>query len=137
MVLDVAKGILDVVKSLFGLSDQLRASNRQRREDMAKLFESISDCLAATSAEIRAGQVPHGRCGELITYAEALPAAIAKEAGEARAKDLGNRLHSAYGVEQLAIELTNVPDKEPHLAVLEEASGKFKALGNLVRAGSR
>ena len=135
-MLEVAKGILEVVKGLFGISDQLRASNRQRREDMAKLFDSISDCLAATSAEIRAGRVPHRRGGELITYAEALPAAIGKETGEAKAKELGNRLHSAYGVEQLAIELSSVPDKEPHLAVLEEASGKFKALGNLVRAGS-
>jgi hypothetical protein len=134
-MLDLAKNILDVVKSLLGLSDQLKAAERQRREGMAMLFESIGSCLAATSAEIRAGGIPHGRCGELISYAETLPGVIDREVGRARAEQLGRTLHSAYGVERLALAIGEIPDREPYVAQLEEAAGKFLALANVVRFG--
>jgi len=134
-MLDVAKNILDILKSLLGLSDQLKAAERQRRADMAALFQNISNCLAATSGEIRAGGVPHGRCGELITYTQALPGVIDCEVGEVRARELGNMLHSAYSVEQLAMAIAGSPDKEVYLAQLEEASGKFRALANLIQVG--
>ena len=132
---ETIKSILDVVKTLLGLSDKLKAARRERRADMATLFEQISNCLASVSAEIRVGGVPHGRCGELITYADALPAVIEQEVGPAKATELGKALHSGYAVEQLAIQLRDVPDREPHLAQIEEASGKFRALANLVRVG--
>lgn len=130
--------ILDVARSLLGMSDQLRSANRQRRGDMAVLFESISDCLVAVSTEIRTGGVPHGRCAELAQYAESLPGLVADELGVQQANDLGATLYSAYNVESVAIGLQEVADahqKEPYLAQLEEASGKFRALANLVRAG--
>lgn len=133
-MLDIIGNILGVVKSLLGMSDQLRAAQHQRRADMATLFEKISTCLATVSSEIRMGNVPHGRCNELITYAQELPAVISKEVGDAKATELGITLHSSYNVEQLAVELKNASDKEPHLKQIEEASGKFQALANIVRA---
>jgi hypothetical protein len=72
-MLDIAKAILDAAKVLFGLADQLKAADRQQRADLANLFDKISACLAATSSEIRAGEIPHGRCGELMMYADSLP----------------------------------------------------------------
>lgn len=45
---------------------------------------------------------------------------------------------SAYNVEGVAMNLQQVHDsgeKEPYLAKIEEASGKFQALANLVRIG--
>ena len=136
-MLDIFGTILDVAKSLLGLSDQLRTADRQRRGDMATLFGSISDCLAAVSTEIRAGGVPHGRCGELAQYAMMLPGLVAPELGDEKANELGETLHSAYNVESVAMGLQEVVDdqeKEPYLAKLEEAGGKFRALANLVRA---
>jgi len=134
-MIDLAKNILDVAKALLGMSDQLRAAVRQRRADMANLFESISSCLATVSSEIRVGNVPHGKCGELITYSEALPGLIDKELGESKAKELGETLRSAYNVECMAMELSEVAEKEPHLKEIEEASGKFRALANILRVG--
>jgi len=134
-MLDITKNILDVARFLFGLNDQLKATERQRRADMAALFEDISNCLTATSGGIRAGAIPHGRCAELITYAQALPGVIYQEVGEARARELGDMLHSAYAVEQLAMRIAQSTDKESYLAQLEEASGKFRALANLIRVG--
>lgn len=137
-MLDIFGTILDVARSLLGVSDQLRGADRQRRGDMAQLFDSISECLAAVSTEIRAGGVPHGRCAELSHYAQALPDLVAPQLGDARARELGETLFSAYNVEAVAIGLQEVEDqseKEPYLAKIEEASGKFRALANLTRAG--
>lgn len=135
-MLDIFKTILDVAKSLLGLSDQLRAADRQRRQAMADLFEKISGCLVAVSTEIRRGGVPHGRCGELEEYALSLPALLEKELGRDRANELGEMLQSAYNVESVAInlqQLESAGEKEPHLAQIEEAAGKFQALANLVQ----
>ncbi len=137
-MLDIFKTILDVAKSLLGISDQLRNADRQRRTDMGNLFEQISDCLVAVSTEIRTGGIPHGRCGELEQYAAALPGLLKDELGESRARELGDTLSSAYNVESVAMNLQKVADeqeKEPYLAQIEEASGKFRALANLVRVG--
>lgn len=135
-MIELIKNILSVAKTLLGMSDQLRAAKQERREKMADLFEKISSCLATVSGEIRVGGIPHGACGELITYSEALPNLIASEVGEKKANDLGKTLRSAYNVERLAMELKNISKKEPHLRKLEEASGKFKALANLTRVNN-
>ncbi|MFO8029813.1 MAG: hypothetical protein R6U28_08120 [Cyclonatronaceae bacterium] len=137
-MLDIFKIILDVSKSLLGMSELLRNANRQSRTDMSDLFQKISTCLASVSTEIRAGGVPHGRCGELEQYALALPALLEKELGATQAQELGQTLHAAYNVESVAINLQQVHDareKEPYLAQIEEAAGKFQALSNLVRVG--
>ena len=137
-MIDMFRTILEVARSLLGMSDQLRAADRQRRGDMAHLFEQIGGCLIAVSTEIRAGGVPHGRCAELRQYATALPDLVRDELGDAQAQDLGATLLSAYDVERVAMELHQVEhaaQKEPYLAEIEEASGKFRALANLVRLG--
>lgn len=137
MALGISKGILEVVRGLLGASDDLRKGSRERRAHMAALFESVSTCLAATAAEIRAGGVPHGRCAELITYAQELPSKVDREMGVQRAQELGAQLHAAYSVEGLALAIAEDPEKEPHLASLEEASGKFLALARLVQVGGK
>jgi hypothetical protein len=137
-MLEIFKIILDVAKSLLGISDQLRKADQQRRTDLANLFEQISDTLVAVSTEIREGGIPHGRCAELQQYSAELPALLKDELGESRAQELGETLFSAYNVESVAMNLQQVMDdqeKEPYLAQIEEASGKFRALANLVRVG--
>lgn len=132
-MLDIFKTILEVAKSLLGLSDSLKAADSKRKAEMATLFEKISDCLATVSSEIRSGNVPHGKCHELMTYAVELPALIVEEVGVERAKELGETLHSAYNVEGMAMAIGQTADKEPYLQQVEEASGKFRALANLLR----
>ena len=133
-IFDLVKNILEVSKSLLGLSSTLAAAEHQRREGMAVLFEKISFGLAKVSSLIRMGKVPHGKCGELETYAKDLPNAIRVELGD-RATELGNTLLSAHRVEQIAMDLNELSeeDKEPFLKDIEEASGKFQALANIVR----
>ena len=132
--LTLVTSILGVAKSLLGLSDKLRAADESRKARTATLFSSISDCLASISSEIRSGNVPHGRCAELITYAEQLPGLVEADVGHEKATELGRSLHSAYDVEGLAASLDTEADKEPYLQKIEEASGKFRALANIIRA---
>lgn len=132
---ELGRTILEVVKTLLGVSDKLKTAKSERRNNMATLFENISAYLAAVSSEIRSGKIPHGRCGELRTYAAGLPQVVSEELGKAKAAELGRHLRSAYDVERLAMELHLEQDKEKYLQQIEEASGKFRALGNIVRVG--
>jgi hypothetical protein len=132
-VFDFFKAFLDIAKSLLGLSEQLKAAKRQRREDLAKLFEGISGCLADIATQIGAGDGAHGKCGELLTYAQALPDAIRADVGDAQAAGLGTVLNSALGMRSAVSQLNEAAKKDACLQVIQEASGKFKALANLVR----
>lgn len=104
--------------------------------DMAKLFEQISGCLTTVSAEIQAGRVPHGKCGELFAYAQRLPNKIRDELGDDEAEHLGGMLRSAFNVEGVAMHLPDVlAKKKPYLKEIDEAAGELQALANLVRVG--
>jgi len=134
---DDFKRLREVAEWLSAESDRLRSAERQRRMDMAEVFEQISGCLTDVSQEIRAGRVPHGRCSELFFYAKALPDKIRKELGNDEAERLGSTLRSAYDVEGVAVRLLQdvQTDKGTYLKEIEEASGQFRALANLVRLG--
>jgi hypothetical protein len=135
--LDDFKRLHEVANSLSEKSDQLRSAERQRRMDMAELFASISACLTAVSSEICAGNVPHGRCAELFRYAQALPDKIRKELGDDEAERLGYKLVSAYNVEGVSSRILQDvhADTTPYLKEIDEASGEFQALANLVKLG--
>jgi hypothetical protein len=129
------RGILEIANSLFERSGLLGRADRQRRMDMAHLFESISGCLAAVSREIRAGKEAYARCDELHEYGLALPDKIREEMGSDRAEQLGNTLRSAHFAREFSLGHLggDVARREPYLQVIEEASGKFQALANLVK----
>ena len=133
--LDEFKRIHEVAHLLAQESHQLRHAEQQRRIDMGELFERISGCLTAVSSEIRQGRVPHGRCSELFEYAEALPDKIRKELGDDKADQLGRTLLSAHNVELVAAKLHQGLQAERGrcLAEIDQASGKFQALANLVK----
>jgi hypothetical protein len=134
--LDDFKRLHEVSRSLSRESERLRRAQRERRMDMANLFEHISGCLTTASGEIRGGRVPHGKCSELFAYARHLPDKIRQELGDDEAERLGNMLRSAFNVEGVAMRLPNVPaEKEPYLTEIDEAAGEFQALANLVRLG--
>jgi hypothetical protein len=132
----VFKDILRTANSLLERSGLLSRAERERRVAMAELFEKISGCLTSVSSEIRAGRVPHGKCSEVLQYALALP--DMKELSDAQAEELGRTLRSAYDAKGAAIglkDISNAAEMEPYLKDIDEASGKFQALANLVRFG--
>src|SRR3954462_8242759 len=118
-MLELLKGLLEVAKALVGLSDGIKTASRERRAGMATLFEQIGVCLTGISNELRSGGASHGKCSELRTYAEALPDAIRREVGDAKANELSGVLDSAYSSRAFAAEVGNVVDKGPYLKALD------------------
>ena len=125
--------ILKVAKTLFGLSNELKQADLARKKLISEMMENISETLANVSSEIRNGNTPHGRCAELIAYAQDLPGLISDDVGDIKAKEIGDTLHSSYDVEGMASSIDSAQDKEPYLTVIEEASGKFRALANMIK----
>ena len=130
---EVVEGIRDVAKGIIELIPKLQSARRDKRLRIANLMEQISDCLIKVSAEIRIGNQPHGQCGQLIGFAEQLPTMLKNAIGKNEANALGQQLHASYKVEELAMRLDRVKKKEPYLAKLEEASGKFRVVALVLR----
>ena len=131
---EIVTAILEVAKGVIELIPQLRAARREKRLRVARLMGQISDCLITVSAEIRKGNVPNGQCGQLIGFANQLPRTIQSLTGKKRARQLADQLHAAYNVEMLAVRLEKLKKKEPYLAKLEEAGGKFRAVAQVLQA---
>lgn len=130
----VVTGMLDVAKGIIELIPKLQAARREKRLRISQLMGEISECLVSVSAEIRVGNVPHGKCGQLVGFADELPRAIQSITGKRRARELGMQLHAAHRVEELAVRLDRIQNKEPYLAKLEEAGGKFRAVARVLGA---
>ena len=131
--LDDFKILHEVSRSLSRESARLQRAHRDRRTDMATLFEHIGQCLGAVADEIRANGVPHGRCKQVFTYGQRLPDKVRQELGDAEADRLGNLLLSVFDVEGLAMRLQTVSqEKGAYLQDIDEAAGEFRALAHLL-----
>ena len=126
--------ILNVAGRLWELRKALMRARRERRDRIATYFERISKCLGEVSAELKANQVPHGKCAELQTYARMLPDTIGDQIMKAEAHQLAQDLESAHEVELLLYQLGSSPDRDEELAKLDQAAGVFMALANTIKA---
>jgi len=126
--------ILSVADKLFSLRGEFRKAHREKRDRIADLFEKISKCIADVSTELKADKEPYGKCAEMLTYANMLEDTVKDEIGEEKAEQLAQDLIDAHEVEALWIQLHNAPDRDNQLAKLDQASGVFIAIANLLRA---
>ncbi len=126
--------ITSVAKTLFTLGDAFKKTKREKRDRLADLFFKISNCIADTSTELKKDRVPHGKCAEMLAYADALEDTIKDEVGPAKAKELAEDLRDAHEVEALLSQIHDKPDREEQLAKLDQAAGIFLALSNITRA---
>lgn len=126
--------ILSVAKALFSFRGEFMNARRDERDRIADLFEKISKCISAASTELKVDRVPHGRCAEMLAYANMLADVVKDEIGEDKAKQYAQELADAHEVELLWSALNNAPHRDLQLAKLDEASGLFLALSNITRA---
>ena len=126
--------IINVAKTLFTFGDAFGNARRDKRDRIAQLFSDISNCLAGTSTELKKDQIPHGKCAEMLTYANTLEDLIKDEIGKTKAKEMADNLRSAHAVEDLLSDIKHSPDREEQLAKLDQAAGIFLALSNITRA---
>lgn len=130
----VTTNILNLAKFLLGLVDEIRKVDLARREKIAHLLESIRISLVAASEDIRNDKSPHGVCSEIDRYAASLADVIRVEMGSEHADELEHALSYVCVGKRLALPLVSEQDKAFCLTVLDEASGKFRALVNILLA---
>lgn len=91
--------------------------------------------------EVDKGNFPDTKCGEIFGFAQALPDATKEVLGEEQAKDLAETLTSAYNEKQRMQGLADLQDvnsaaiKNAYVKKTKEASGKFRALAEVMNAG--
>ena len=137
MVKVIINEIIDVAKALFGLRDSLVKAPKDKRDQIADYFHTVSLCLAATYGDLASNVVPKGRCAELSSYADSLPYVVEGLNEKSKAEELSYLLKKAPCLEGMWEQFNVNPEKIKELPVIAEASGIFLALSNSVRAGLR
>ena len=135
-MLDVAGNLLALPIKLLDLVRGVKTLQRESADRISDLFRHISDALAAAAAEIRDGRVPHGVCGQLMAFAGELFETTKGVLGEDKARELADQLWANYNIESFAMRLdsADAAGRETAAQQLEESSGRFLALGHMIRA---
>jgi hypothetical protein len=126
--------ILKLSKELLAFRDSFKKAKKERREELAKYFENISNCLDTVAKELRAGNIPHGKCGEMLGYSWQFEETVKGIISKAQAKDFAERLGKNYDVEKAELDLYDAQKRSAQIDKIEESSGYFRALANSTRA---
>jgi hypothetical protein len=127
--------ILSVAEIIFGLRSELAKAHQERKQRVAEFLTAVAQTIEDTSAFIRQGIYPHGKCQELLSHSQHMEAAIKDIIGDQQASDLSNQLKEAWEIERLYGELNSKPEneRERSLNVLDQAAGLFRATAAFVR----
>ena len=142
MVLDE---ILSVAQRLWVLKDNFSQANKEQKEELASYFENISNCLAETAKELRAGNMPHGNCGKMLEFAKMFANKVEGIIEPEIAGEFSRKLAGASKIDPslddyenfMANSLLNEVQKPVQVynpfKLMEQASGNFLALSNFIR----
>ncbi len=132
---DIIGTVLSVAKSLFGLKASLANARAKRKKTVAKFLARIAETIEDTSAALKHGNYPHGKCQELLQHSQSMESAIGDLVGEKKATELGNHLKEVWEIELLHHELRGKPEAERNrkLEVLDQAAGLFRATAAFVK----
>lgn len=114
--------LLEVGTKLFEASDRLQQAGDKRRKCIADYFLSIEECLRDSVEQLKSGQVPNSKWGELKVYARKLSTTVGQEIGTETAEELSLLLLSTA---------KNIPTDQD-IPSIEAAAGKFKGLAKTI-----
>lgn len=132
--LTLAANILHLAKSLLGLADTLRKFDREQREGIAQLFENTRESLSAFAEEITNDRLSHGVCEQLLGSAKSLVEFIRTELEYEHADELERFVQYTCNGNALQLVLSSEQNKISSLTMIDEATGKFRALVNILLA---
>ena len=100
-----------------------------RKKSITAYYRAIAKTLGEAATALRAGTVPHGRCGEMLGYAQQLPAVLGDMIGQPQAAALAQKLMESYAVEQFGVQFMHLPqaERDAKFGGLDEAAGYFRA----------
>jgi hypothetical protein len=106
-----------------------------RKEEIVQYYNDIAQTLDDSAVILKQRQIPHGKCGELLGYAEHLPAALSDVIGIAQAKEFQKKLIQNYEIEWFGAQYFNLPqsEMEAKFGELEAAAGYFRAAAKALK----
>jgi hypothetical protein len=90
--------------------------------------------MAAVAQSIHQGQIPHGKCQQMLVFSQTLVETIGDEIGKAKAQAFALQLAKAYEVELILSQLGSGKERDDQLADLDKISGVFEATAISIRA---
>lgn len=101
----------------------------KRTKAIARYYRAIAKTLGEAAEALRQGVVPHGKCGEMLGYAQQLPAELGDVIGQQQAAALSQKLLESYSVEHFGEQFMHLPqaEREAKFGGLDEAAGYFRA----------
>lgn len=101
----------------------------ERKKAIARYYRGIAKALTETAKALRQGTIPHGKCGEMLGYAEQLQVEIGDVIGQEQANALSRKLLESYALEHAGDDLGELSPAERDLrfGLLDEAAGYFRA----------
>ena len=127
--------LIEVVKTLGELDDKFKQVRFKQRDRVSNYCTKVADCLSDIAAQIKSGEVPISRCGELEVYIEDLPKIVGNELGHNKATELVRTLRKDLSVEAISIvtnEFINEGKHKEDIRFIESLSGTFRGLSVLV-----
>jgi hypothetical protein len=137
--------ILSVAQRLWILKDSFSHAGKEQKEELARYFEGISNCLGQTAMELRAGNMPHGNCGKMLEYAKMFVKKVEGIIEPHLANEFSRKLVGAYNIEHpldgfedlmaknLLTEIQNPVQSYNPFELMEQASGDFRFLADYIR----
>jgi hypothetical protein len=126
---------VDVAKSIYYAAPRMRSQGPERRAKIAAYLRAIATTINAAVAELSAGNVPHGKCGEMFAHAQMLDAEIGDLIGADRAQALTDQLMRAYDIERMLMEVNDPRMRAERLGKMAFAAGYYNAGAAAVEAG--
>ena len=123
-----------VASDLLKVRDQLRTARADRREAIADYFDAISKALHEIHDALIERRHPDFALGKLQVYAEQLPQVCAGFITSEEAESLSKKLVSYWPPGDLLEMMDDELLREDFPSMYAEASGKFKALADSIRA---
>ena len=111
--------LVEVVTKLFEVSDRLKQSKDEDRQRIISYLQKVGDCLLGIAEELRNGNSPDGRWGELQEYAKTFPAGISEAIGQDKENELSLLLEQV---------VNNTPEDNSDIQTIANTGGRFKGL---------
>jgi hypothetical protein len=131
----IVEAIFKVGQALFGLRNELAKARQARKQTVSDFLASVAQSIEETSALLKQGTYPGGKCQEILSHSEHMEAAIGDLVGQTQAQALAAQLGEVHEIERLYGELgsSSEPDRVRKLSNLDQAAGLFRATAAFVR----
>ena len=129
----IIETIVDVAKAMYDLKSKFSALRKERRAEIADFFSDVSKTLHQVQETLAQGNVPHGQCRQMLSYAGNFERIVGDVLGQPESQEFAASLRDAHDAESLLTELSHYPGAAEQLAELERASGLYAGLATYVR----